>query len=132
MKLREILAMKMYCSYPIFSMRKLFKLDFQGAKFAVPKDNLIDIFEHQRNLFDATCYDVQSSVPVEFFALIVKAPETGTKVLVTTEKAGSISLLAKEFCLEDLLSECSLFKWLRPPNELRLFQSEFLLLSSLF
>jgi hypothetical protein len=37
----------------------------------------------------------------------VKALETGGKVRVTKENAGSISLLAKEFWLEDLLAECS-------------------------
>jgi uncharacterized coiled-coil protein SlyX len=37
----------------------------------------------------------------------VKALETGTKVAVTKENAGEISLLAREFWLDDLLSECS-------------------------
>jgi uncharacterized coiled-coil protein SlyX len=87
-------------------MAKLFNLYFNGTKFRVPKGNLIDLFEHQRDLFDATSYKVQSSVPVEVFEEFVKALETGGKVRVTKENAGSISILAQEFWLEDLLAEC--------------------------
>jgi uncharacterized coiled-coil protein SlyX len=65
------------------------------------------LFEHQPDLITLTRYEVQSSVPVEIFGLFVKALETGGKVRVTRENAGSISLLAKEFWLDDLLSECS-------------------------
>jgi hypothetical protein len=65
------------------------------------------LFEHQPNLITLTRYEVQSSVPVEIFELFVKALESGAKVPITNENAGSISFLAKEFCLEDLLSECS-------------------------
>jgi hypothetical protein len=41
------------------------------------------------------------------FDLFVKALETGTKVPVTKDNAGAISLLAKGSWLEDLLSESS-------------------------
>jgi predicted nucleic acid-binding Zn-ribbon protein len=46
-------------------------------------------------------------VPLEIFELFLKALETGGKVRVTNDNASAISLLAKEFWLEDLLSECS-------------------------
>jgi hypothetical protein len=58
-------------------------------------------------LLDATSYEVQSSVPVEIFEIFVKALGTDGKVPVTKENAGSMLLLAKEFYLEDLLSEYS-------------------------
>jgi uncharacterized coiled-coil protein SlyX len=65
------------------------------------------LFEHQRDLFDATSYEVQSSVPLGVFHVFVDSLKTGTKVSVTKDNASAISLLAKEFWLEDLLSECS-------------------------
>jgi hypothetical protein len=91
-------------------MTQLFNLDFHGATFTVPKLSLFNLFEHQRDLLDATSSKVQSSVPVEIFELFVKALEKGTKVRVAKENAGSISVLAKEFWLEDLLSECSVLQ----------------------
>jgi hypothetical protein len=39
--------------------------------------------------------------------VFAKALEAGAKVLVTNENAGAISLLANEFWMVDLLSECS-------------------------
>jgi hypothetical protein len=78
-------------------MTRVFSLDFHGTGFTVPK----------QSLFDATSYAVQSSVPLEIFEIFVEALKTGTKVAVTKENAAEVSLLAKEFWLEDLLSECS-------------------------
>jgi hypothetical protein len=46
-------------------------------------------------------------VPLEIFRVFARSLETGTKASVTKENAGAISLLAKKFWLEDLLSECS-------------------------
>jgi uncharacterized coiled-coil protein SlyX len=91
----------------LFPMAKNFDIDFQGTKFAVPNDNLINLFEHQRGLIDATGYKVQSPVPLDIFRVFVKALETGGKVPVTKENASAISLLAREFWLEELVSECS-------------------------
>jgi hypothetical protein len=88
-------------------MTKLFNLDFHEERFTVPKLSLFNLFEHQRDLFDATSYNVQSSVSVEIFKVFVNALKTGTNVPVTKENSGPISLLAKEFWLEDLLAECS-------------------------
>jgi hypothetical protein len=88
-------------------MTTVFNLDFHGTRFTVPKPSLFHFFEHQQDLFNATSYEVQSSVPLRIFEVFVEALKTGTKVAVTKENAGVISLLAKEFWLEDLLSECS-------------------------
>jgi hypothetical protein len=88
-------------------MTKFFNLDFHGTTFAVPKPSLFNLFEHQLDLFDATSYEVQSSVPVGIFELFVDSLETGAKVAITKENADAISVLAKEFWLGDLLSECS-------------------------
>jgi uncharacterized coiled-coil protein SlyX len=91
----------------LFQMTTVFNLDFHGTRFTVPKPSLFNLFEHQRSLFDATSYEVQSSVPLGIFELFVDSLKTGTKVVITMENAGAISLLAKEFWLSDLLSECS-------------------------
>jgi hypothetical protein len=73
----------------------------------VPKGNLIPLLEHQPELVKKASYEVQSSVPLEMFEIFVNHLETGTKVSVTKENAFAISLLAKEFGLVELLSECS-------------------------
>jgi hypothetical protein len=84
-------------------MTKLFVLHFRGREFTVPKGSLFDLFEHQPELVTKASYEVQSSVPIEVFELFVKALGTGQKPPVTQENARDISLLAKEFWLEDLL-----------------------------
>jgi hypothetical protein len=94
----------------LFPMTKKLNLDFHGRKFPVPKGNLIDLFEHHTELVAKASYEVQSSVPVEIFEIFVKALETGAKVSITKENADAIAVLAKEFWLEDLLSECSVFQ----------------------
>jgi hypothetical protein len=88
-------------------MTKLFNLDFHGERFTVPKLSLCHLFERQRGPFDATSYNVQSSVSVEIFKVFVNALKTGTNVPVPRENSGHISLLATEFWLEDLAAECS-------------------------
>jgi hypothetical protein len=88
-------------------MTTFFNLDFHGTRFTVPKSSLFYLFEHQRDLFNAKSYEVQSTVPLEILEVFVETLMTGTKVAVTKDNAGAISLLAKEFWLEDLLSECS-------------------------
>jgi hypothetical protein len=102
----------------LFLMTTLFNLDFHGTTFRVPKPSLFNLFEHQRGLFDATSYEVQSSVPLGIFEIFVEALKTGTKVAVTKENAGAISLLAKEFWLEDLLSECSALQIASVPEQI--------------
>jgi hypothetical protein len=46
-------------------------------------------------------------VPLGIFDVFARSVETGTKVAVPKENAGALSLLAKEFWLADLLSDCS-------------------------
>jgi hypothetical protein len=74
-------------------MAIIFNLDFHGTRFTVPKPSLFYLFEHQRDLFNATSYEVKSSVPLEIFEVFVEALKTGTKVAVTKENASAISLL---------------------------------------
>jgi hypothetical protein len=88
-------------------MTKKCVLDFQGTKFTVPKCNLLDLFEHRPKLITSTSCEVQRSVPVEIFGVIAKTLETGGKVPVTKENAGTISVPVNVLCLEDLLSDCS-------------------------
>jgi hypothetical protein len=88
-------------------MTTFFNLDFHGTRFAVPKGNLLDLFEHHTELVAKASYGVQSSVPLDIFEVFARSLETGTKVAVTKENAGAISVLVKEFWLSDLLSQCS-------------------------
>jgi hypothetical protein len=82
-------------------------LDFHGTKVTVTKANFIKFFLRRPELFLATTYEVQSSVPLDIFEVFVTAVDRGAKVPVTKENASAISVLAQEFCLEDLVSECS-------------------------
>jgi hypothetical protein len=97
-------------------MTKFFNLDCLGTRFTVLKLSLFNLFEHQRDLFDTPSYEVQSSVPLGIFEVFVDAREMGTKVAVTKENASAISLLAKEFWLEDLLSKCSALRIASAPE----------------
>jgi hypothetical protein len=54
------------------------------------------MFEDQPDLFDATSYEVQSSVLFAIFEIFVKALEIDVKVRVTKENTGAISLRANE------------------------------------
>jgi hypothetical protein len=67
---------------------------------------VVDLLD-QRNLFAATSYSVECSVPVEIFEALVVSLQTQRKVSVTKENAASLLFLAKEFFLSELLSECS-------------------------
>jgi hypothetical protein len=88
-------------------MAKTFDLSFHGTKFTLPKERLFPFFNHNPDLMKATSYEVKSSVRREIFQVFVKAVGTGAKVPITQENVTSISLLAKEFWLEELFSECS-------------------------
>jgi uncharacterized coiled-coil protein SlyX len=91
-------------------------LDFHGTRFTVPKPSLFYLFEHQPDLFNATSYEVQSSVPLGVFEVFVESLKTGTRVAITKENASAISLLAKEFWVEDLLAECSALQMASTPE----------------
>jgi hypothetical protein len=95
-------------------MAKTFELVFGGTKFAVPQPRLFYLFEHHTDLMAATSYTVQSAVPLEIFEIFVNSLKAGTKVAVTIQNADAISLLAKEFCFEELLSECSAITTVSP------------------
>jgi hypothetical protein len=97
-------------------MTKMFRLDFHDTQFTVPKSSLFDLFEHHPELVSKASYVVQSSVPPGTFEVFVKALEAGTKVPVTKDNAGHISLLAKEFSLVDLLAECSALQMAAAPE----------------
>jgi hypothetical protein len=87
----------------------MFNLVFNGKSFPVPKKSLFDLFEHHQELFPATSYAVQSSVPVGLFELFVTSLKTQTKISVTKGNAASLSLLAREFFLPELAAECAAF-----------------------
>jgi hypothetical protein len=38
---------------------------FDGNPFLVPNKSLFELFEHNRDLFEATCHAAQSSVPLD-------------------------------------------------------------------
>jgi hypothetical protein len=91
----------------LFPMSKSFNLDFHGTEFTVLKASLFNLFEDQPEFVTKARYEVQSRVSIGVFELFVKALETGTKVPVTKDNARELSHLAKEFWLEDRLSEFS-------------------------
>jgi hypothetical protein len=72
------------------------ELRFHGKAYVVPKKFVVDLLD-QRNLFAATNYAVESSVPVEIFEAFVASLQTQRKVAVPKENAASLSFLAKEF-----------------------------------
>jgi hypothetical protein len=71
-------------------------LDFHGTKFTLPRHSIFNFFEDQPDLFHATGYEVQSSVPLAIFEIFVNPLETDVKVPVTKQNAGPISFPAKE------------------------------------
>jgi hypothetical protein len=82
---------------------------FDGKSFPVPKKFLFELFEDHQELFTATSYAVQSSVPLDVFENFVNWLKTQGKISVTKGNAASLSLLAKEFFLADLAAECAAF-----------------------
>jgi hypothetical protein len=86
------------------------ELRFHGKAYGVPKKSVVDLLD-QRNLLAATSYAVESSVPIEIFEGFVASLQAPRRVSVTKESAASLSFLAKEFCLSDLLSECRAFSF---------------------
>jgi hypothetical protein len=90
-------------------------------KLTVPKVSLFNFFDHYPDLMTATSYDVRSNVRSEIFEVFMKALKTGSNVPVTKENVASISLLAKEFCLEELFSECSALMSISAPESIAAF-----------
>jgi hypothetical protein len=84
-------------------------LVFDGKTFPVPKKSVFELFEHNRELFEAPSYAVQSSVPLEVFEAFVASLNAQTKILVTNTNVVFLRLLANEFFLPELAAECGAF-----------------------
>jgi hypothetical protein len=84
-------------------------LVFDGKAYGVPKKRLFELVTHHLDLIDAKSYEVQSSVPVSVFGQFVSSLASEKKPAVTQDNAASLLLLAKEFFLSDLASECAAF-----------------------
>jgi hypothetical protein len=80
---------------------------FQGKVYAVPRECVFELISHHRDLMDPKSYGVRSSVPVSVFEAFIGSLKSQTKPNVTRESAASLLLLAKEFFLPDLASECA-------------------------
>jgi hypothetical protein len=91
-------------------MTMMFELSFHGTNFIIQKGKIINLFENHPDLITSSCYNVQSNVPIEIFEIFVKTLETGTKVSVTNGNVDSLILLAEEFCLQELIAECSILR----------------------
>jgi hypothetical protein len=82
-------------------------LVFDAKNFPVPKKCLMELLEQHQELFSATSYAVQSSVPLKIFEMFAAALKTQSKISVTKGNAASLLLLAKEFFLPKLAAECA-------------------------
>jgi hypothetical protein len=82
---------------------------FGGKSFPVPKKCLLPMLEQHQELFAATTYAVQSSVPADAFDLFVDSVKTQTKITVTQANAVPLWFLSKEFFLGDVAAECATF-----------------------
>jgi hypothetical protein len=91
------------------SPRATFSLFFDGKSFAVPKKSLFELFEQRRDLFETTSYAAQSSVPLGIFETFVESLSAQRKISATKENAVSLLLLAREFFLPELATECATF-----------------------
>jgi hypothetical protein len=69
--------------------------------------NALRLFEQRQELITATSYKVQSRVPLEIFQVFAKCLEMGTRISFTQDTVRGLSLPAKEFYVDDLLSQCS-------------------------
>jgi hypothetical protein len=79
-----------------------------GQSFPVSKRSLFAFFEQHPELYGATTYRVQSAVPPDIFEAFVTSLTTLAKIAVTTGNSASLGLLAKEFCLPELATECAI------------------------
>jgi hypothetical protein len=86
----------------------LLDLVFDGKAYPVAKKSVFELLEHLQ-LFQATSYAVQSSVPPDVFQSFVDFLTSQKNPVVTRDNALPLSLLAKEFFLPELASECSAF-----------------------
>jgi hypothetical protein len=79
---------------------------FDGKSFPVPKKCLFTLLDEHQELFSATSYAVQSSVPLDVFERFVNSLKTHSKISVTKGNVVSLWSLASEFFLSDVTAEC--------------------------
>jgi uncharacterized coiled-coil protein SlyX len=91
-----------------FSMSTI-ELVFNDNSWPVPWKSIFELLNHHRELLDVGSYSVRSSVPLDDFQVFLDSLTSQQKPTVTEQNAVSLSLLAKEFFLADLESECGLF-----------------------
>jgi hypothetical protein len=82
---------------------------FDGKSFPVAKRYVFALLEHRPELFAATSYVVQSSVPRDIFAIFHAALMNQSKLSVTQGNAAFLTLLADEFYFPELAAECAAF-----------------------
>jgi hypothetical protein len=85
-------------------------LVFDGKTYPVLKTSLPNLLNHHPDLLNDNTYAVQSAVPSKLFEVFVDSLITEERISVTNENIVSLSLLANEFFLPDLTSQCSVFK----------------------
>jgi hypothetical protein len=86
-----------------------FELVFQGKTFPVPRKSVWEFLDNRRDLLDTKSYEVQSAVSPGVFEAFLNSLRTQTKIAITKENVDSLSLLADEFALADLASDCAAF-----------------------
>jgi hypothetical protein len=91
------------------------KLIFEGKSFPVPKKYLMELLDPHQELFQATTYAVQSSVPADVFKEFVNSLKAQIKFSDMNRNAASLSLLAMEFLLRGLAAECASFSFPADP-----------------
>jgi hypothetical protein len=85
----------MKTEYRLSQGTEVLSFDFHGTKFTLPRHSIFNLFEDQRDLCDATGYEVQSSVPLVIFEISLKGLETDVNVPVAKETACAIPILSK-------------------------------------
>jgi hypothetical protein len=95
----------------LLKTRKMATVDlvFDAKSYPVPKDSISNLLHHHQSLLDAPNYAVRCCVPLDIFESFIESLKTESKISATDENAAPLSLLAKEFLLPDLESECAAF-----------------------
>jgi hypothetical protein len=91
------------------SAMSTFRLIFDNMNYSVPRKSVFELLDSRRALLDATDYTVQSCVPLDVFGAFIDSLRNHTKLTVTKSNAAFLLVLANEFGLDDLRSECRLF-----------------------
>jgi hypothetical protein len=83
-----------------------FEIRLGDAKVSLPKSKLFTFFVQNPALFNAAGYNLRASVPVEVFRAVAASLIENRKLRVTLENVSSVSRLAEELSLEELLADC--------------------------